>query len=89
MFSCRFGCAQLTSIFHTTQAYDLWKSRIDKALADRSVPQDGTHEYGSLFQCLDPTTIGLDEFCPDFGSTCQPFNSQFCGTPDDCCVSNH
>ncbi|EJT71381.1 hypothetical protein GGTG_10640 [Gaeumannomyces tritici R3-111a-1] len=71
---------------------NLWRGRINKALQERGLPTDGTHQSDSLFFCSTPTTLALDEFCPGTptipGRRCQPSISNFCGngvTLNDCC----
>jgi len=73
-----------------------WEARIDDALRRVGQPIDGPHRYDSLFQCLTPTTVGFDNFCPQFKTPagtpwlCQQYSSNRCRAPgstnvNDCC----
>ncbi|KAM7193458.1 hypothetical protein V8F33_007837 [Rhypophila sp. PSN 637] len=63
--------------------FKAWKARVDQALHDAGQPADPTHEWGSLFRCLTPTTIKFEEFCSTKG--CQPASNNACDGKNECC----
>lgn len=68
--------------------FELWKQRIDEALAADGLPTDGDHENNTLFVCIGPTSLGVAQYCPAIGQRCQPSTANACGagsTQNSCC----